>query len=364
MLLASATADAAPTITIVPSPSPNPWRNALAAVDAHGGKNVWAVGYQESSSGLRQTLIERWNGTSWVVYPSPNEFTRFNRLMGVANVPFSKDSWAVGDGWSSTGPYLAEIVRWQGSSWQTVAASRPGTTSDLYGVAAVSTSDAWAVGEYTDGATRKTLIERWDGTSWSQVPSPSPSTTWNVLKSVSVVAPTDVWAVGFWQDPTSLYLMPLVEHWDGVQWTIVPTPDLASRSAELDSVVRTGTHVWAVGDRWGKHSPFTLVERLTAKGTWKVVPSPNAPDSDQNFLASITAVPGGLWAVGYDYGLDATYDPVVMKWDGSTWTLVPTPSIGLPAQLFGASTLQGDLIAVGDDGDGGTTKTLVERGTG
>ena len=247
-LVVSATADAASTITVVPSPSPN-FRNTLTAVDARGGRNVWAVGYQESNTAIRRTLVERWDGTSWTVVPSPNEFTRFNRLIGIANVPGSKTSWAVGDGWSN-GPYLAQIMEWQGSFWQTVAAPTPGTQSDLYGVDARSTSDAWAVGEYIDGGARKTLIEHWDGATWSQVPSPSPSTTWNVLKSVSVVSATDVWAVGFWQDATSLYVMPLVEHWDGSQWTVVPTPDLASRSAELDSVVRTGSHVWAVGDRW------------------------------------------------------------------------------------------------------------------
>ena len=134
--------------------------------------------------------------------PEPKRITRFNRLIGVANVPGSKKSWAVGDGWSN-GPYLAQIVEWQGSFWQTVAAPTPGTQSDLYGVDARSTSDAWAVGEYIDGGARKTLIEHWDGSTWSQVPSPSPSTTWNVLKSVSVVSATDVWAVGFWQDATS-----------------------------------------------------------------------------------------------------------------------------------------------------------------
>jgi hypothetical protein len=43
--------------------------------------------------------------------------------------------------------------------------------------------------------------------------------------------------------------------------------------------------------------------------------------------------------------------------------VVPGSAIGTASELWGASTLQGDLIAVGDYNDG-SSKTLVERGHG
>jgi hypothetical protein len=44
----------------------------------------------------------------------------------------------------------------------------------LKGETAMSTSDVWAVGDYycSNGYPSRTLIEHWDGTQWSVVPSP------------------------------------------------------------------------------------------------------------------------------------------------------------------------------------------------
>ena len=62
-------------------------------------------------------------------------------------------------------------------------------------MAAVSSSDVWAVG--SQGS--RTLTEHWDGTRWSVVTSPNPLPTTkgnNFLTSVTTVSSGDVWAVG------------------------------------------------------------------------------------------------------------------------------------------------------------------------
>jgi hypothetical protein len=50
------------------------------------------------------------------------------------------------------------------------------TQNYLYGVSAVSASDAWAVGYYVDNGTNTdhTLILHWNGTAWSRVKAPQP----------------------------------------------------------------------------------------------------------------------------------------------------------------------------------------------
>src|SRR6266702_3859969 len=55
--------------------------------------------------------------------------------------------------------------------------------NELYGVSAVSGSDAWAVGWYWNGPARAydTLIVHWNGTAWAQVKSPNPSPGANYL---------------------------------------------------------------------------------------------------------------------------------------------------------------------------------------
>src|SRR5947208_2708107 len=51
--------------------------------------------------------------------------------------------------------------------------NRSGNNS-LVPVAAISSNDVWAVGYYTLTDRYQTLIEHWDGTQWSIVPSPNP----------------------------------------------------------------------------------------------------------------------------------------------------------------------------------------------
>jgi hypothetical protein len=107
--------------------------------------------------------------------------------------------------------------------------------NNLNAVAAFSTSDAWAVGYQHDNNLNdsRTLTMHWNGTSWSVVPSPNPGTTvgcmngntGNVLSSVAAVSSTDVWAVGLSFSCQSL-LRPLIIHWDGTRWRNIPSPKL------------------------------------------------------------------------------------------------------------------------------------------
>jgi hypothetical protein len=48
-------------------------------IAASGPNDIWAVGYEETSSYVPQTLIEHWDGHSWSVVPSPNKDPKFVR---------------------------------------------------------------------------------------------------------------------------------------------------------------------------------------------------------------------------------------------------------------------------------------------
>src|SRR5438128_1168581 len=65
------------------TPTPN-GNGVLAAIAAVAGTDqLWSVGYTDPA-GYDQTLIERWDGTSWGVVPSPNRPQGNNYLEGVA----------------------------------------------------------------------------------------------------------------------------------------------------------------------------------------------------------------------------------------------------------------------------------------
>jgi hypothetical protein len=144
-------------------PSPNPGgsgkTSGLTGVTATSSGNAWAVGaYTKNRGALRQTLIERFNGTAWKVQPSPNAdpSQADNGLFDVAATS-SGNAWAVGSygALSRLDPPLVE--RWNGKAWK-IQPSSNFPSGVLFGVAAISSSDAWAVGSYFNGTNNQSLI--------------------------------------------------------------------------------------------------------------------------------------------------------------------------------------------------------------
>ena len=70
----------------------------------------------------------------------------------------------------------------------------PGSHSNvLSGVAVISATNAWAVGNYSNGTINQAqaLIVHWNGTAWKQQSSPSPGSAVNTLTGVAATsAPT------------------------------------------------------------------------------------------------------------------------------------------------------------------------------
>jgi hypothetical protein len=60
------------------------------------------------------------------------------------------------------------------------------------------------------------LIEHWDGTKWTQVPQ-SVSGFDSSLNAVAAISPTDAWAVG-----EQNLNQTVIEHWNGTVWALVP----------------------------------------------------------------------------------------------------------------------------------------------
>lgn len=90
------------------------------------------------------------------------------------------------------------------------------TRNELRGVAATSAKNAWAVGYYwhiADTNNDKTVIERWNGKAWKLQPSPNPSCSGrnpksSVLYGVAATSANNAWAVGYCTVPRR----PLIEH--------------------------------------------------------------------------------------------------------------------------------------------------------
>jgi len=166
----------------------------VAAVSA---SNIWTVGNYANSSGINQTLIEHWNGTSWQIVSSPNPGSAENFLQGVTAVS-ATNIWTVGNYANSNGINQTLIEHWNGTNWQVVASPSPGSSNNqLYGVTVVSATNIWTVGNYTNSnGINQTLIEHWNGTNWQIVSSPNAGPYSNDLYGVAAVSASNIWAVG------------------------------------------------------------------------------------------------------------------------------------------------------------------------
>src|SRR5438093_9952474 len=134
--------------------------NALTAVAFASRCNGWAVGVYADGN-ADQTLVEQWNGNRWrrVASRNPGGLAHDDELLGVA-VTSSRDAWAVGD-YSNGAAQQTLIQHWNGNRWKRVASRNPGGSERdnvLSGVAATSASDAWAVGYYVHARADQTLI--------------------------------------------------------------------------------------------------------------------------------------------------------------------------------------------------------------
>jgi hypothetical protein len=170
-------------------------------------------------------------------------------------------------------------------------------------------------------------VLHWDGKAWTQVPSPSPSVPDNQLFAVHMTSATDGWAVGLGSGSLGADVT-LVLHWNGTAWTQVPspTPGLRNGGGLLTGVsALTGSDAWASGF-YNTNSGGEGTLLLHWNGTsWTQVPSPTprpGGSTGGSFLNGVDMVAtGDVWSAGgtlFDStGRERT---LLLHWNGMAWT--------------------------------------------
>jgi len=275
----------------------------LDGVTSIGATNATAVGFFRISGTLTfRAFAEHWNGRTWAVVTVPSPAGDDTRLHAVA-ADSATDLWAVG---SDASRSLIEHSTNGGLSWSVVPS--PGNepaASELHAISTVSATDIRAVGYSRAGATGQgfePLIEHWNGTAWSVVPgAPITATGSDFLTGVSAASSAEVWAVG----RSGRHPIPVIEHWNGSSWTLVPSPSVTAGNAQdvLGGVSAIGSSdVWAVGFSSVLSTSQTLAEYWNGTA-WQIVASANpGPGSSQLSSLAQTAPGGPLRAVGFTTG--------------------------------------------------------------
>ncbi len=114
-------------------------------------------------------------------------------------------------------------------------------------------------------------------------------------------------------------------------WTTVPSPNVGPGSNRFYAITaRAPDDIWAVGTY---STTNDLLQTLTVHwdgSAWSVIPSPN-PGPTFSALYGVTALAANdAWAVGYYVGTGGVVgdQTLALHWDGSTWTQIHAPSPG------------------------------------
>jgi len=206
-------------------PTPNPSGaedSSLQGVSCPSASGCTAVGdfVPSSTSSPRVTLAERWNGTAWAIEPTPNPAGSTASELNGVSCTSATSCTAVGYYSASSG--LAETLaeRWNGTAWTVQATPNPssaqGNYSALYGVSCASATSCTAAGDYDNSATgiTVTLAEHWNGTAWALQATPNPhAAETSRLEGVSCTSASACTAAGDYSGFTIGFYVTLAERY-------------------------------------------------------------------------------------------------------------------------------------------------------
>jgi hypothetical protein len=188
----------------------------LQGVSCPSATSCTVVGVAENpSSGTVRGLVERWNGKTWTLVASPNPTGQ--AALNAVSCPTATNCTAVGNVLNAASMVSKTLIeRWNGKTWTIVPSPNPTLfpIAGLSGVSCLTATNCTAVGsDYNVAATvAKTLIERWNGKSWTIVPSPNPSALPSpALFAVACATASHCTAIGADYGPTSA--APLAEQY-------------------------------------------------------------------------------------------------------------------------------------------------------
>ena len=172
--------------------------------------------------------------------------------------------------------------------------------------------------------------------------------------AVAASSPDDAWAVGSGRHGTTDG--PLAEHWDGVRWTIVPTP---FRNGAFTDVAANADDAWAPAglmERGESSSDITHAQQpnrcfehwdgrrcATDAGSWTGV--------FRGALGVCEDGAGGIWVLGGERtkAMARHHLPLrdaLVHWDGTAWKRIAVPRGFLLSDLAAVSTDDVWLVGV------------------
>jgi len=320
---------------VVPSPNGGSLGDGLSGVSCTGPNNCMAVGNDDGSANVvGETLAESWDGSTWSIVSTPNPTVNgeSEAVLNAVSCTEPDNCIAVGFNQTFDSQETSTLIEsWDGSTWSIVPNPNAANSNDsgLNSVSCTGPNNCMAVGSF--GSTvlgdipNQTLVESWDGSTWSVLPSPNPDPNFNALTSVSCTAANSCMAVGY----VATGAEDLALSWDGTSWSVLPTPDPGSRGNYLDGVSCIDANdCMAVGDYINTGSQNqTLVESWNGSD-WSIVPSPS-PGITYSYLDAVSCVDSLSGCVAVGIASTGSVDQTLVESDtGGIWSVIPSANNG------------------------------------
>jgi hypothetical protein len=249
--------------------------------------------------------------TRWQVFPvtpGSSAWYRFSRISfapnGTAKALGTVDYFVDGP----MGPIQRDPLVWSfdGRGWS--ASGFTANTRPLDGITVTGAADAWAVGEKWDQAQMLDVPQllRWDGTAWAE--SMAGAESFARPRQVSGTG-SDVWVVGTARQSVDV---PAVVRRNGSGWAPVSLPSTLGTAGLMTVQVVAANDVWVAGSVGTGSARRSLVMRWNGS-SWTVLPAPFGTAVGQ--VTSLLVKGGQCWAAG-----SATNRGSVAVWNGSAWS--------------------------------------------
>ena len=311
---------------------------------------------------VTRPIIERWNGSRWLVSQAPTATGSSDVAIGGIACPTTGRCVAVGSLTNDDGEQVALAERWLHFHWsqQVVPDALLPVPTALNAVWCPSAASCLAVGRAEDPHS-SALAYQWSGAAWSALPTPRlPTATLQGLNDISCSAAAACMGVGsVFQSANSPVAAPMAEVWEGSQWqTQAISPPVGAATSFLSGVsCASAVACIAVGGASSQTSGGNsdpLVERWDGS-SWLVEAAPSPAGAASSALAGISCISEGTCQAVGDYEDAANRQtPLVEGRSGAVWGLesVPLPTGTATGQLISVSCVSIDwCVGVGSAAD-------------
>jgi hypothetical protein len=244
-----------------------------------------------------------------------------------------------GNGWSMQNPSwtltkqgeaLDAFADLFGSVWSVQSTAGPSGLAKNRLTAVSCSSSTACIGtgwQINTANTYVPLVESWNGTEWSTQSAPAPSgATVSTLEAVSCTSSTACTAAGHYVNSSGTTVT-LAERWNGTEWIVQTTPNPTSATSSVlwgvscassTSCTATGEYVNSSG------TTVSLAEGWN--GTeWAIQTTPNPTGATSTSLPSVSCTSStACTAAGYINNAGA-WEPIAERWNGTSWSIQTTP---------------------------------------